>query len=896
MELDVGDKTSGRIWHRKPNIAKEDGLLFKVKESAPCSSYTSSRNIRFVNVSFDNSCDRFIATDHRGYIFLFDLSINRFTLVLKAGQPCTAVVFNLRHGAEFLVGLEDCSVKCFDADKGDLVAEMKGHKSPVHRISVSVSGNLALTTSSETTHLWDLNTFQKKHKLNIKDDVALLQTFFLPNSNIVLTCFCDDTIFAWDLDSMACKYQLPIPTETRPQYRAFAVSLDSHHLVAAGKSRLLHLWHLDTQRLIRAIEMPTHVKTVKQVEFVPYISSQGIDQMLAVLSQDGVLQFIHTDSCKLLFDIGNVELKVLFVTIDSLGQYAVTVMDDGKLHIYSIAALLAEHNKLPAPTLMKVIPRSKASDAMRTGNKTKRAKSVQKLSRPEITEPYIKNDYVDIKNVCLEGLNKDRLLTILKGYGEYPAKYRTFIWQKILQLPDNFTAYAALVDKGVHPAYRKLHEVYPIKSQKLFRVLQRILSALAYWSPVFGEAQYLPSFAFPFVRLYQNNHLTCFELLATVIVNWSQHWFEYFPNPPINILGMIENLLAQHDLPLLHHFMKYNITSQIYAWPLLETAFSEVLTQDEWLIMWDNILSNQPAFLLIIVVAYNICAHGSLIKCTQVEDFQFFYHHQNALSIRQILTKAYSLMETSPVEKLNTFEPLTKGNYPVFNKYPKSIVDYQVQERERIRQEELEFLRQRNIALDVEKMTLERHGKEDQWYRQNNVLIEAEDRRKRMIQEEEAKLAEQRQRLLALNREVKMKELALLEASRLKCLQYQKEQREMELRRLDDQLQKTALQLDQETDAAIENAEFSNIRLQFEKNLLEQKMAGSTTVKTVIKDLEDIDFQSIPTSEEVSFERERYTTDNKDILLLHEVRLLRQKLATESRAKRQALPVAFETD
>ena len=52
-----------------------------------------------------------------------------------------------------------------------------------------------------------------------------------------------------------------------------------------------------------------------------------------------------------------------------------------------------------------------------------------------------------------------------------------FIWRKLLQLPENFTAYAALVDKGAHPAYAKLHESYPIKSRKLLRVLQRWVKA-----------------------------------------------------------------------------------------------------------------------------------------------------------------------------------------------------------------------------------------------------------------------------------------------------------------------------------------------------------------------------------------------------------------------------------
>lgn len=45
--------------------------------------------------------------------------------------------------------------------------------------------------------------------------------------------------------------------------------------------------------------------------------------------------------------------------------------------------------------------------------------------------------------------------------------------------------------------------------------LNRILSALAHWSPIFGETQYLPVLAFPFVKLFQNNHLVCFEILTT---------------------------------------------------------------------------------------------------------------------------------------------------------------------------------------------------------------------------------------------------------------------------------------------------------------------------------------------------------------------------------------------
>lgn len=46
-------------------------------------------------------------------------------------------------------------------------------------------------------------------------------------------------------------------------------------------------------------------------------------------------------------------------------------------------------------------------------------------------------------------------------------------------------------------------------------------------------------------------------------VNWCQHWFEYFPNPPLNILSMVENVLAHHDQELLRHLVDRGITSQV---------------------------------------------------------------------------------------------------------------------------------------------------------------------------------------------------------------------------------------------------------------------------------------------------------------------------------------------
>ena len=70
------------------------------------------------------------------------------------------------------------------------------------------------------------------------------------------------------------------------------------------------------------------------------------------------------------------------------------------------------------------------------------------------------------------------------------------------------------------------------------------------------------------------------------------------------------------------YYMQSLLCFQIYAWPLLQTLLSEVLTKDEWLRAWDNIFSNHPSFLLFVVVAYVIVSRKVLLQCSRREDFE----------------------------------------------------------------------------------------------------------------------------------------------------------------------------------------------------------------------------------------------------------------------------------
>ncbi|XP_078609106.1 TBC1 domain family member 31-like [Branchiostoma floridae x Branchiostoma japonicum] len=857
QSLDVCKRESGKIWHRKPAPSSDDGLVVSIKHTLGTAVSPHVRTVRFLHAAFDSTGNSFIAGDHQGNIYMFDVAKNRFSLVHRIGQACTALAFGLRRKTEFLAALADYTLRCYDTDSRELIAQMKGHDAGVHTISLHASGRYAISSSSDTAQLWDLDTFQRRRKLNIKQSVGIVKVLFVPLSNTILTCFKDDSIFGWESDTLQCRFQLPVPEGKSPQYKAFACPRDGRLLAAGGKSNFLHLWALDSRRLLRIIQMPPKVRVVRQLEFLPDNFDGGSSQTLGVLSQDGIMRFINIHSCKLQFDVGSHDNRITNALIGADGRHVVCTMEDGSINVYSVQALTSELNK-PPPPLLKVV----SSDKDREKSIVSRVSDVPSIARPKSAavgkgvRPYSRTatrvprrvrgqrppDRTDtaVETDLSDGLHRGRLLSILKGFGEYPAKYRMFIWRSLLKLPENHAAYSALLDKGVHSSYVRLHEQYPIKSQKLLRVLQRTLSALAHWSPIFGETDYLALLAFPFVKLFQNNQMVCFEAIATILVNWCQQWFEYFPNPPINVLNLVENLLAYHDKHLLQHLITYNITAQTYAWPLLETLFSEVLTKDEWLKLFDNVFSNRPSFLILCVAAYAISARGPLTKCTDVSDFEYFFHHRNAIDIGAVIREAYRLQDTTPKDihprrVMEEFQPLTRGQYPIFNKYPTFIVDYQVKERERIREEELQYLQERQVTEELKRETERKRHQEEAWYRQQELLEEAEETRRRVIADEEQKLTDQRVRLAAMRRELRVKELQLLDAARRRFMEHQHRQKETELKRLDDEIERKVRLREQETHAAIDDVEVKNMELHAQRGLFEQELARDEVAASFLR-------------------------------------------------------------
>lgn len=98
----------------------------------------------------------------------------------------------------------------------------------------------------------------------------------------------------------------------------------------------------------------------------------------------------------------------------------------------------------------------------------------------------------------------ERLRSLVRLRDGLPADYRLTAWKYLLDLPGNSSSFLELVRRGPHPAaVASLAARYPLRDRTLFRKTAVLISALAHWSPVLGEAEFVPAWVFPFAVVFQ---------------------------------------------------------------------------------------------------------------------------------------------------------------------------------------------------------------------------------------------------------------------------------------------------------------------------------------------------------------------------------------------------------
>ena len=154
------------------------------------------------------------------------------------------------------------------------------------------------------------------------------------------------------------------------------------------------------------------------------------------------------------------------------------------------------------------------------------------------------------------------------------------------------------------------------------------MSALGHWSPIFLDVNFLPAIVFPFIKVIPGDDLFVFEIIMSLICQWMQVWFEHYPSEPFAILQPVEQLLEIEEPRLAQFFKEMGWTSQIYAWPLLTSLFTDSFSKDNWVKIFDHLFlrSEEPELLFYFLVAYLISSKASLLQIGCIEDMTAWLH------------------------------------------------------------------------------------------------------------------------------------------------------------------------------------------------------------------------------------------------------------------------------
>ncbi|CAI5702165.1 unnamed protein product [Peronospora effusa] len=872
--LELQATQDGIIWRRRPLVSSK-GLLSCVK-NLPLSSY-DKRPATFRAVTFNTSGDLLAATDERGRVFVFYVTANRYALVQHLGTPTTHCCFSPTHKTELLVTCEDKTVRCIDVKTQKLISTLQGHKLAIQCASFQKSGQLALTASQDAVILWDTKDWSRYRVLNAGPGVE--DAKFVFRKDLVAVCFHDGTIMMWELTTLTLKYKFSLPEEEEsPGLQKIAVSDDHQVLVASGKTPFIYVWKIESQTIIRIMELPLPIKQVVRHAFLPEHNT-----MISLLVDDGGVVFLDVAAKdpQINLEISNRGRTISTFDIECHARYLAASTSDGFLLLYDMDIArkttanaqerqrkegfieLDDHARirtrsglekidfsddvdpaadsnewdLSAPEHNRPVP-SKLIDslfgakyprqAMQTANQTRscattaiytecsrmlpasatRARvraaigsfSVPSKKAMANAFPKLRKDDRTRRPSPLSRppaqltvqeieINRRRLVGFLKCNGMYPKKYRVLVWRFLLRLPKNEEAFRLLVAKGKHPVFTRLKDDYQLQKGRIFRRLHRILSAMVNWCPAFGKVSYLPAIVYPFVKIFRENDLAAFEASLSVMLHWCGECLVDPPYPPVIVMSAIEKELARREPRLYDHLTQYEVASEVYAWSLLKTIFTEVLSEDEWMCLWDHLFTwpDTPQLVFVAVLAYLSYFRTALLAACDRFSIEQFFHQQNAINIQKFIQLMMNLRDKLDLDDFaankdlaaadsitrghGRFWPLSRGQYPAFAHYPRLAVDSQISECNRIALEEAELSYKQKLLDQTEKVSKKLKTEHEKWMKDSKLIIDTQKRRQKEA------IAAERERMLHLitldyeTRQRRLQHLTNMELSAHKTLE-----------------------------------------------------------------------------------------------------------------------------
>ncbi|XP_017468731.1 PREDICTED: TBC1 domain family member 31 isoform X1 [Rhagoletis zephyria] len=767
--------------------------------------------IRMAACCFSEHCTFMVAIDRRGNIFAFDFINKRFWQLIEVILRVTVITPWIQRSNLYLVGTKLGQLLLLDIEKSAVIKTIAISNETIKAISFVGQPlqpqRFVLVQAGCQALLVNLSKFILTHRLTFDDENIILKfACYLPCTEQIFTCFTNNTVYIWSsvtLNRLRVIHPINMRDRKLNIEGAAALSADivlyddftnvggdfnvncqelnyADGLIIAfcchPFNNLLCLSTLDRYLLlINTITFEIqHICrlndiVISECVFLPHSKEILICGVTTDPGQVVILNCINKDNkIRIQADKGQK------LTISHDGKLLTVLNRSGELNIWSICKL---YNSLKS--------QQECLQILKSAFNQNKPVAIGASGNPNAA---LEDDDCILNNNVRKLLTRDRLLPILDEYRWFPRKYRVMMWCALLQLPNNRREFNHLLKLGIPPIVKQRAQHIQIRNETMKRALVRVWSCLARWCPVFAHSKFVPELIFPFVKLIPRNPLVVFEICATLITNQFQLCFELHPLEPKNYLGLCENILQLNAPQLCKFYASMQVGPEDYIWPMITTAFSDVLSTSQWLCAWDNIMVRPPYFPIFLAVAYNIVQREVIVRLPDKPTILSFFRDSYPVDVEIVLKKAYYLMQKCPQtlhpkRYMKEFQSIPKNVYPKFLNYPREWLvkheeDLAAVQREqrsidaRIRELELEEmklmerlqsgLRNEEHAKQVERMeklyrdSLKREEERLAYQRKVLMLYQKEIRNRKAEVAAQVQESEQRQRTLQMEKDLEL--------------------------------------------------------------------------------------------------------------------------------------------
>lgn len=262
------------------------------------------------------------------------------------------------------------------------------------------------------------------------------------------------------------------------------------------------------------------------------------------------------------------------------------------------------------------------------------------------------------------------LREFLRKFETVPDTHRVTVWKTILALPCNKNEYLRLRNLGKRNIPK---DSFLLRNSGENKTVLNVLRSLLAHSPSLKELdEFLTRFVEPFAVVFPNDELVFFEVVLSILLNYSQHWFDHIPKPPYTFLSMLDIVLLKQEPQLYRHLATRGVRCIDYMWSWICSAFTSIVNFSEWASLWDHIVCNEPSFVCFIPLAACTLNSHHLLALQNREDIMELLQDYSPRDSQTLLREAYRLYDDTPSEvhpsmMIHQFSPITIGNYPTLN-------------------------------------------------------------------------------------------------------------------------------------------------------------------------------------------------------------------------------------